>query len=155
MATINGWIKFKGSPISIIARSPLHVLSLHWLPRFRSSARCQAPDHCFLCEQGSKLQTVGVVGVSLDQSDTVQLLRLTSSQAHLVQGLQTMGENLIGLRLQVEGEQTRTLGTKHMGRTVTSSVPIEKYCQAIGQALYDRALREHLRDMNDQAAEEA
>lgn len=139
---------------TMIARTELLVLSQHYLPRYRSSAQCRGQQDCFLCATATKIQDLGVVGVSVDQSDTIHLLRITKTEAHIIQGLQVMGARLIGARLQCQGQESRTLGVLVVGRTVTSSVPIGKYCASIGAKLYDRALRDHLKEMNTSTAEE-
>jgi len=107
-----------------------------------------APGSCLLCEKDYPRLDVAVLAVSQQGRDLVRLLRFTPSQAHLIQGLQTMGQHLIGKVLQVQGQGSRTLGAIVVDRTVTTAAPIEKYLSAIGQKLYDRCVRDELKGMN-------
>lgn len=148
MGTINGWFKSSQNPASLVVRAPLYVHSQHFIRRYNSSAKCQGDESCQLCELKRPRHTIGLVVVSLEGSDAAALLRLTATQHQLHQAWEAMGTNLQGLKILAEHRNGRILGAKATGRTVTSLIPAENYCSAIGQKLYDRVIRELILGMN-------
>lgn len=142
MATIAGWLKLDNTTRTVTARGPLLVISQHFLPRFRSSARCQEPGRCFLCESQIPSQTAAIVPVDLGDENVIHLLRLTTTQAELSRRLQAMGENLQGHQFQLQGRTQGALQLSPLGKTITSRAHVEKYVEQIGQGLYSRVTLE-------------
>lgn len=124
------------------------MLSLHFIPGWRSSAKCPGQDSCFLCAKHRKKQDYGTVVVSPIGSDKVTLLRMTSSQHQLIQALEIMGPNLQGKKLLVTGYKHRTLGARIEGATVTQFVPSRNYLDGIGRKLYDDLVRLEIKELN-------
>lgn len=143
MATIAGWLKLDNTTRTVTARGPLLVISQHFLPRFRSSARCQEPGRCFLCESQIPSQTAAIVPVDLGDENVIHLLRLTTTQAELSRRLQAMGENLQGNQFHLQGRTQGAVELTHIGKTIVSRAHIEKYVEKIGQGLYSRHVLAH------------
>jgi len=142
-------------PSDLVARGPLVIIEQHYLRLFRSSARCQSPEPCRLCELQSPRQTIALVPCSALTGEVIFLLRLTSSHAQTIQAFQTMSELLQGLILQVSGRPGPGLIVTPKGRTVTTRANLANYFAAIGQKTYRRSINLELRLLNSDLEAEA